>query len=120
MPIGARGKKAIVVFAILIVYIVSMVMGGTEVRRRSLQLSNESPDPDHVSLSVVVTSVNQTAQKLTTQLNFHLAGKFASDDVTPAVDLKFFVNNVEGEQEFDFPKGRRINPVEVVFPLNGN
>lgn len=120
MPIGARGKKAIVVFAILIVYIVSMVMGGTEANRRSLQLSNESADPDHVSLSVVVTNVNQAAQKLTAQLSFRLAGKIASDEVTPAVDLKFFVNNVQGEQEFDFHKGRRINPIEVVFPLNGN
>jgi hypothetical protein len=73
-----------------------------------------------VSLNVVVTSVNQIAQQLTAQLNFRLAGKIASDDVTPAVDLKFFVNNVEGEQEFNFPKGRRINPVEVVFPLNGD
>ena len=120
MRIGALGKKAIVVFAILLVYIVSVVMGSTEAHRRSLQLSSESTNPDHVTLIVVVTGVNQATQQLTTQLNFRLAGKIASDEVTPAVDLKFFVNNVEGEQEFDFHKGRRINPVEVVFPLNGN
>ncbi len=120
MRIGALGKKAIVVFAILLVYIVTLVMGSTEAHRRSLQLSSESADPDHVTLIVVVTGVDQMAQQLTTQLNFRLAGKIASDEVTPAVDLKFFVNNVRGEQEFDFRKGRRINPVEVVFPLNGN
>ncbi len=120
MRIGATRKKIFVVSAILLVYIVSLVMGSTEVRRRSLQLSSESTDPDHVSLNVVVTDVNQVTQQLTAQLNFRLAGKIASDEVTPAVDLKFFVNNVLGEQEFDFHKGRRINPVEVVFPLNGN
>jgi hypothetical protein len=120
MPIGASGKKAIFVSAILLVYIVSLVMGSTEVRRRSLQLSSESTASDRVSLIVLVTRVDQMTQELTAQLSFRLTGKIASDEVTPAVDLKFFVNNVRGEQEFDFKKGRRINPVEVVFPLNGN
>ncbi len=120
MRMRASGKRAFVVFAILLAYIVTLVMGSTEAHRRSLQLSSESADPDHVTLIVVVTGVDQMAQQLTTQLNFRLAGKIASDEVTPAVDLKFFVNNVRGEQEFDFHKGRRINPVEVIFPLNGN
>jgi hypothetical protein len=120
MRIGASGKRALVVFAILLAYIVTLAMGSTEAHRRSLQLSSESTDPDHVTLAVVVTSVNHATQQLTTQLNFRLAGKIASDEVTPAVDLKFFVNNVKGEQEFDFRKGRRIEPVEVVFPLNGD
>jgi hypothetical protein len=39
--------------------------------------------------------------------------------VTPAVNLKLLTNNVRGEQEFDFPKGQRMNRIEAVFPLNG-
>lgn len=120
MRIGASRKRALLVFAILVAYIVNLVMGSTEAHRRSLQLSSESTDADHVTLVVVVTSVNHATQQLTTQLNFRLAGKIASDEVTPAVDLKFFVNNVKGEQEFDFRRGRRIDPIEVVFPLNGD
>ncbi|MGA7224392.1 MAG: DUF4436 family protein, partial [Candidatus Acidiferrales bacterium] len=29
-------------------------------------------------------------------------------------------NNVRGQQEFDFPQGKRMNRIEAVFPLNGN
>ena len=120
MRIGLSAKKAFAVCAILLVYIVSLVLGGTEVQRRSLQLSGESASPDHVSVVVNVTGVNQGAQELTAQLSFRVAGKLGLDGVTPATDLKLFVNNVGGEQEFDFERGRRMNPIEVVFPLNGN
>jgi hypothetical protein len=120
MRIGLTLKKAIVLFAILLVYIVSLVLGGTEVRRRSLQLTGESTSPDHVSVVIVVTGVNQLAQELTAQLSFRPAGGLALDPVTPAADLKLLVNNVGAEQEFTFERGRRMNPVEVVFPLNGN
>jgi hypothetical protein len=113
-------KKVFTVFAILLVYIVSVAIGGTEVRRRSLQLSGESGSADHVSVSVNVTGVSQVAQELTAQLSFRVAGKLALDEVTPAADLRLFVNNVRGEQEIDFERGRRMNPVEMVFPLNGN
>lgn len=120
MRIGHREKKAFTVFAILVVYIVSLVRGATEIRRRSLQLSGESTSPDHVSVLINVTGVNQVTQELTAQLGFRPAGKLALDAVTPAVDLKLFVNNVVGEQEFTFERGTRMNPVEVIFPLNGN
>jgi len=120
MRIGLSAKKAFAVCAILLVYIVSLVLGGTEIQRRSLQLSGESASPDHVSVVVNVTGVNQGTQELTAQLSFRVSGKLGLDAVTPATDLKLFVNNVGGEQEFDFERGRRMNPIEVVFPLNGN
>lgn len=36
------------------------------------------------------------------------------------MDLKLLTNNVRSQQEFDFPKGKRMNRIEAVFPLNGN
>lgn len=120
MRVGLTGKKVLAVCAILVVYIVTLVRGGNEIQRRSLELSGDSGSPDHVSVVVNVTAVSQVAQELTAQLTFRVAGKLALDAVTPAANLKLFVNNVGGEQEFDFERGRRMNPVEVVFPLNGN
>jgi len=69
-------------------------------------------------VSAIVTNVNPSRQELTAQLRFRLSGEIARDEVTPAVDLKLFINNF-GQQEFDFPKGRRMNRIEASFPLNG-
>jgi hypothetical protein len=53
-------------------------------------------------------------------VSFRLSGDLAKDPVTPSVDLKFFVNGILGPQEIEFPRGKRINPVVVVFAVDGN
>ena len=40
--------------------------------------------------------------------------------MTPSADLKSLVNNVSGQQEFDYTKGKRMNRIEAVSPLNGD
>jgi Domain of unknown function (DUF4436) len=112
--------KAGFVLGIVAVYVASVVRGSTESTRRSLQLRDETPAQDRVAVSVLVTGVNPAAQELTAQLGFRLAGNVARDEVTPAKDLKLLINNVRGQQEFDFPQGKRMNRIEAVFPLNGD
>ena len=115
-----NAKRILVVLCILGVYIAVLVMGITEKSRRSLQVKDETAASDHVRVSVLVTSFNPVGHELTAQLGFRLAGSIGTDEVTPAVDLKLLINNVRGQQEFDFPKGKRISRMEVVFPLNGD
>jgi hypothetical protein len=73
-----------------------------------------------VYISIVTTNANPATHELTAQVSFRLAGKIAKDEVTPAVDLHLLINNFRGEQEFDFPKDKRMNRIEAVFPLNGD
>jgi hypothetical protein len=112
--------KTAFVLGIIAIYVASLVRGSTESTRRSLQLRDETPAQDRIAVSVVVTNVNPAAQELTAQLGFRLAGNIGRDEVTPANDLKLLINNVRGQQEFDFPQGKRMNRIEAVFPLNGN
>jgi hypothetical protein len=112
--------KTVFVLGIIAVYVASLVRGSTESTRRSLQLRDETPAQDRIAVSVLVTNVNPAAQELTAQLGFRLAGNIGRDEVTPAKDVKLLVNNVRGQQEFDFPQGKRMNRIEAVFPLNGN
>jgi hypothetical protein len=114
-----RAKFWIAVFVAVVFYVVVLAGGLTESTRRSIQVVDNTEAPDRVLVSIVVTNVNPAAQELTAQLGFRLAGSIAKDDVTPAVDLQLLANNVRGEQEFDFPKGKRMNRIEVVVPLNG-
>jgi hypothetical protein len=115
----ARLKIAFVV-GILALYTTVLLRGSTESSRRVLQLNDEASARDRVGVSVLVIDVNPVARELIAQLMFRLAGDIARDEVTPAIDLKLLINNVGGQQEFDFPQGKRMNPIQAVFPLHGD
>jgi hypothetical protein len=111
--------RPFLVLSILVFYCAVLFRSLDEGKRRSLQLRDDTDATDHVVLSVLVTGVNPTTQELTAQIGLRPQGALAQDEVTPAVDLKLLVNNVRSQQEFEFPKGKRMNRIEAVFPLNG-
>jgi hypothetical protein len=120
MPSKPRKFWIVIIIFVLAIYVAVVLRGLSESTRRSLLLRDETDAADRVFISIVITNASPSAQELTAQLGFRLAGNLAKDDVTPAVDLKLLVNNVRGQQEFDFPKDKRMNRIEVVFPLNGD
>ncbi|MGB8324072.1 MAG: DUF4436 family protein [Candidatus Acidiferrum sp.] len=101
-------------------YAAVLVGGSTEGKRRSLQLRDEVSAGDRVVVSMLVTNVNPSGQEFTARLGFRLAGAVAQDEVTPATDLQLLVNSVGGQQQYDFPAGKRMNRIEARFPLNGD
>jgi hypothetical protein len=111
--------RTLLILSLVILYIVILVRNLSEAQRRSLQLRDDTDSADHVLISVLVTGVNPVTQELTAQIALQPQGALAQDEVTPAVDLELITNNVRSQQEFHFPKGKRINRVEAVFPLNG-
>lgn len=115
-----RGFWILIFLLVLAIYAAVVLRGLTESTRRSLLLRDETESSDRVAISIVTTNANPTTHELTAQVSFRLAGKIAKDEVTPAVDLHLLINNFRGEQEFDFPKDKRMNRLEVVFPLNGD
>jgi hypothetical protein len=119
MPHRPRGFWILITILILAIYVAVVLLGLTESTRRSLLLRDETSAADRVFISMVITNASPVTQEMTVQLGFRLAGNIAKDEVTPAVDLKLLVNNVRGQQEFDFPKEKRMNRIDAVFPLNG-
>jgi hypothetical protein len=111
--------RTLLVLSILVLYCVVLPRNLDEGKRRSLQLRDDTDAADHVAMSLLVTGVNAATQELTAQIALRPQGTLALDEVTPAVDLKLLTNNVRSQQEFDFPKGKRMNRIEAVFPLNG-
>jgi hypothetical protein len=118
---GNRPKRIwlLIILLILAVYSAVVLRGLTESTRRSLLLRDETGTADRVSISIVATNANPATHELTAQVSFRLSGNIAKDEVTPAVDLHLLINNFRGAQEFDFLKDKRMNRIEVVFPLNG-
>jgi hypothetical protein len=116
--IGLLRKLVLVAFMIS-VYCFVLLRSLNEGSRRSLQLRDDTDAAAHIVISMIVTAVNPSTHELTAQIGFRPQGTLAQDEVTPAVNLKLLTNNVRGQQEFDFPKGQRMNRIEAVFPLNG-
>jgi hypothetical protein len=117
-----KSAKYHLVFILLVfmTYIGSVVYNLTERERRSLRLREEVRDSDQVHLSVRIVEANPTASEVTARFSFRLSGTIAADAVTPAIDVTLVLNTIRGPQFFDFPKGRRINPIFAVFSLDGN
>jgi Domain of unknown function (DUF4436) len=111
--------KTLLILSLLITYFTILVRSLNEAQRRSLQLRDDTDSADHVLVSVLVTGVNPVTHELTAQIGLRPQGALAQDEVTPAADFQLLTDNVRGQQEFDFPKGKRMNRIEAVFPLNG-
>src|ERR1700689_5851560 len=111
--------RPFLVLSIMTLYCVILLRSLDEGKRRSLQLRDDTDAADHVVLSVLVTGVNPATQELTAPIGLRPQGALAQDKVNPAVYLKLLINNVRSQQEFEFPKGKRMNRIEAVFPLNG-
>jgi len=112
--------RGIIVVSLLALYSALLFTRGGESARRSIHLQEEERAGDHVKVSVRIKSVNTEAAEIAARLEFQPVGRFAKDEVTPALNLKLLLNSVKGAQEIDFPRGKRMNAVEAVFFLDGN
>ena len=114
---GTR-NRVLLILLVFMAYVGSLVYNYSERERRSLRLQEEVQDSDQVHVSIRIIEANPTAAEITARLSFRLSGKIARDTVTPSADLRVLLNSARGPQDFDFPKGRRINPILAVFSLD--
>lgn len=91
----------------------------TESARRSINLEIPSHGNDYLLMDVDVINVDLQRLEMTTRITFSVTGNLAEDEVTPTTDLQLVLNTVRGQQQITFPKGKRINITEAVFPLLG-
>jgi hypothetical protein len=113
--------RVCVVLAAIVVYVTVLCLGLTEENRRSLAITKAyASSGDYVIINVRVTSIEPAQGLLHERIRLIPMGRFATDRVTPAVDLKLLVNSVSGKQTVAFPKGERIFPVDFTTLLSGN
>jgi Domain of unknown function (DUF4436) len=123
--VSGNTKLARVAFVVatLSVYLTVAWFGVTEETRRSLAIaesSSTSLNEDYVLVEIAVTYIEQVQGLMHERIMLIPKGKYAIDAVTPAVDLKFFINSISGRQTIIFPKGERIIPMDFVTLLPGN
>lgn len=103
-----------------LLYLLSLWLAITEAGRRSISLESPPQGADYLLMDVSIARVDLLRAQMTTRISCHPVGQLALDEVTPATDLQLVLNTVQGQQQLDFAKGERINPIEAVFPLQGD
>jgi hypothetical protein len=123
MPEKVKAKDIIVTLAVIVVFAVALVMVlriyEGEGDKRSAAVSNiGEKDPNHIEVDVKLMSIDPNKGDVVARLEFLPKGNFTKDEgSTLARDLKLYVNSANGKQELDFPKGKRMNPMEVTVSL---
>ena len=118
-----KAKDIIITVAILIVFGIALVLVLNiyqgEGDKRSAAVSNlGDKDPNHIEVDVKLVSIDPNKGDIVARLEFLPKGSFTTDEgSTLARDLKLYVNSANGKQELDFPKGKRMNPMEVVVNM---
>jgi hypothetical protein len=118
-----KAKDIIVTVAVLIVFGIALVLVlniyRSEGDKRSAAVSDlGDKDPNHIEVDVKLVSIDPNKGDIVARLEFLPKGHFTTDEgSTLARDLKLFVNSATGKQELDFPKGKRMNPAEVVVNM---
>jgi Domain of unknown function (DUF4436) len=118
-----KARDIIVTIAVLIVFAIALVLVlnvyKNEGEKRSAAVSDlGDKDPNHIEVDVKLISIDPNKGDVVARLEFDPKGHFTTDEgQTLARDLKLFVNSANGKQEIDFPKGKRMNPMEVVVNM---
>lgn len=118
-----KAKDIIVTVAVIIVFAVALVLVlniyNSEGDKRSAAVSDiGDKDPDHIEVDVKLISIDPNKGDVVARLEFLPKGNFTTDEgSTLARELKLYVNSANGKQELDFPKGKRMNPMEVVVSM---
>jgi len=102
-----------------LLYVAVLIRNLHESERRSLQL-REVRVGDYVSVDMKVVEVDVSRSEVRVQLQLRALGNLALDGITPTRNLKLFLNASRGSQEIDFPSGKRMNPVEADFFIDGD
>ena len=108
-----------VAIVLLAIYFVVIWHNFHEARLRTVNLAIPSHSDEHMLMDVNVVSVDLSRLEMTARISFAVTGKLAQDEVTPATDLQVVLNTVRGQQQINFPTGKRMNTVDAVFPLQG-
>ena len=118
-----KARDIIITIAVLVVFAIGMVVVlkfyRNEGEKRSAVVSDlGDKDPNHIEVDVKLVSIDPNKGDIVARLEFEPKGRFTTDEgLTLARDLKLFVNSATGKQELDFPKGKRMNPMEVVVNM---
>lgn len=112
-------RRIAFIFLIMFLYLGLLFYNLNESDRRSLKLNQNGQVADGIHVMVDVISVDFAHKQIKARIQMRLSGSVAKDEFTPAVNLRFLANTVQGQQRYEFLRGERLVPIEATFALAG-
>lgn len=110
------GSVLLVVIAIVMFYTLGVF--NAESGHKIVEISTAGDkEANHVEALVKLTAVDPNKGDVSARIEFTPSDSMLAEDGTLKRDLKLFVNSANGKQETDYPKGKRMTPVEAVFNM---
>lgn len=106
----------VILFAVGLVLVLNIYKSEGEKRSASVSDLGEK-DPNHIEVDVTLVTIDPNKGDIVARLEFLPKGSYTKADGTLARDVKLFVNGATGKQETDFPRGKKMNPMEVVVQM---
>jgi len=106
----------VILFAAGLVLVLNIYKSEGEKRSASVSDLGEK-DPNHIEVDVTLVTIDPNKGDIVARLEFLPKGSYTKADGTLARDVKLFVNGATGKQETDFPRGKKMNPMEVVVQM---
>jgi hypothetical protein len=111
------GVALLVVFAVALVLVLNVYK--SEGEKRSATISEEGEkDPNHIEVFVKLLAIDPTKGDVSARLEFTPHGSYDKEESGVLTrPLKLYVNSATGKQEQEFPKDKRMNPVDVTLSM---
>ncbi|MBD0373209.1 MAG: DUF4436 family protein [Pyrinomonadaceae bacterium] len=111
------GVVLLVIFAVAVVLVLNVYRNEGE--KRSATISDEGEkDPNHIEVFVKLLAIDPAKGDVSARLEFLPHGSYDKEETgILARPLKLYVNSATGKQEHEFPKDKRMNPVDVTLSM---
>ncbi|HJQ23401.1 MAG TPA: DUF4436 family protein [Blastocatellia bacterium] len=115
------GPIIVALAACVLAFVYVTVLRGykSEGDNRSFHISDKPADNDYIKVDLKVIGVDPIKGDMTVRMAFNPEGDMQKDEFSPAHDITLFINSATGKQEHKFEKGKRMNPMDVTIPLEG-
>lgn len=109
---------AFVVFLALYALVLRAYHQETEDRAAAITDDTEELGDNRIDTYAKIVSADPVKGDVIVRIEFVPEGAFTSDDgATLNRDLQFYVSSATGKQIYEFPKGKRMNPVEATVDM---
>jgi hypothetical protein len=111
------GSISLVIFIGIFLFVFKMYL--SEGEKRKAEYSETPNSNDYLELNIKVIGVDPIKGDLNTRISIFPNGKYMNAKDFLTENVNFYINATTGKQEYNFQKGKIINPIEVTFGLYG-
>ena len=111
------GSISLIIFIAIFLFVFKMYL--SEGEKRKAEYTDAPNTEDYLEVDIKVVGVDPIKGDLNTRITMWPNGKYMNAKEFLTENVNFYINAATGKQEYNFQKGKIMNPIEVTFGLYG-